>query len=143
MARLDALREAAEAQLDPLVPEEMAPTQRQRYDAALKQARAAITAEVKAKLNEEYDFYIQAFNKRVVEADKIIASHRGLMSRKEFRMILACLHPDHCAFAQAAEAFAIFRKLEDVIVKPDAPAIAGPALPSSLAELRARRRRPI
>jgi hypothetical protein len=139
-ARLDALAEAAEARIDPLAPEQMAPTMRQRYDAALKQARAVITAEVKAKLHEEYDFYIQAHNKRIVEADKIIASHRGVITRREFRMIMACLHPDHCTFAQASEALNIFKNLEDVIVKPDAPTPAGPPLPSSVAELLARRR---
>ncbi len=41
---------------------------------------------------------------------------RGVMSRDQFKRILAALHPDHNKFEQATEVFQLFNEMESVLV---------------------------
>jgi len=132
--RFDGLHEAEE-HVKLIEPSEMAPTMAQRYEAtvraAKKQLRIEIEAEVRAEVGKEFEGIYALFHARVEQADKILASHNGIMFRKDYMLILAALHPDHNTFARASEAFDLFKKLESRLVMPD---ITGPPLPS-LAEL--------
>ena len=111
---------------------------RKRYEAALRKARKELREEITAEINAVYDVYVKRRHERDVWAERIIASHKGLISKDAFRKIKACLHPDHNTFAHAADALRIFSDLEKILVKPDEPA-AGPPLPTTAAELMARR----
>jgi len=131
--------------IEPLPPSQMAPTMQQRYEtqlrAAEKKLRQELKEEITAEMSKVYDGYVRFQNTRVAKADRILASHKGVMSRAVFRQIKACLHPDHCTFAYAAEALRRFTELEDVLVKPDEPALSGERLPQTAAELMAWRKR--
>ena len=131
-------------QVEPLAPEAMAPTMRERYEASLraarKQIREELRAEVTAEVGEVFEVSLTHWRKRVAEAERIFAAHKGVISRAEFRKIKACLHPDQNPFAHAAEVFQKFSELEKVLVKPDEPVFTGPPLPKTAAELMARRR---
>lgn len=129
----------------PLPPAQMPPTLQQRYEAQLalakKQMREELKAEVTAEIHTIYDGYIKYQNERITRADRIIAGHKGFMSRAAYRKIKASLHPDHSTFAHAAEALQLFSDLEDVLIKPEEPTIKGAPLPQTAAELMAWRQR--
>jgi len=112
-----------------------------RYEATLKKARAEIRDELRAEVYKELDVFVRHVKERAERADRILAGFKGHMSKETFRKIRACLHPDHNTFKFAAEALQAFSELEAVLVKPDDPVYAGPPLPTTAAELMARRRR--
>jgi hypothetical protein len=130
----------AEALLNPLTPADMRATERKRFDIAVNKARAELREELKAEVYKELDVFVRHASEQAERANQIIASHNGIMSREAFRKIKACLHPDHNTFAHAAEALQVFSELEPVLVKPDEPVFSGPRLPTTAAELMARRR---
>jgi hypothetical protein len=124
-------------------------SRQEQFDRALRAARIKIRAEVEAEVNAEVrkayeEIFIPHAIQRAEWAERILATHRGLMSRADYRKILSCLHPDSMADperkARFGEAFQTFRDLEDVLVKADAPTMAG-SLPKTVGELLARRRR--
>ena len=133
-----------EVRVEPLAPEAMAPTVRERYEAALraarKQIREELRAEVDAEVREIFEVSLAYWRERVARAEKIFAAHKGVISKADFRKIQACLHPDHNSFAHAAEVFQKFSELAAVLVKPDDPVFTGPPLPKTVEELLARRR---
>lgn len=133
--RLEGIAEVKAAAIEPLASAEMRPTTKQRYDAALRAAEKRLRAEIIEQVNQEFDVYLKHWKARIARSDRIIASHKGVMSRKQFRLVLAGLHPDHNTFAQAEAAFELFKQLEDVLVKPDELSIGGPALPETIAEM--------
>jgi hypothetical protein len=136
--RQEGLREA-ETRVEPIARDKMSPTMQQRYEAALRVARKEIEAEVTARLKAEihavWDGIIERYNERIKEAERIVSSQRGFMSRRDFRTLLACLHPDHNKFDDARGLFEIVKELEPILVKPDAKPINAPPLPTTVAEL--------
>jgi len=131
----------AEAKIEPLTPGEMRASMLKRYELAVKKARLEIREELKAEVYTELDVFVRHVKERSDRADRILGGYKGMMSKETFRKIKACLHPDHNTFKFAAEALQAFSELEAVLVKPDDPVRAGPPLPTSAAELMARRRR--
>jgi hypothetical protein len=130
----------AEAGLDPLSPADMRATERKRFDIAISKARAQIREELKVEVYKELDVFVRDVKDRADRADKILAGFNGVISREAYRKIKACLHPDHNTFTHAAEALRLFSELEVVLVKSDDPVFSGPPLPTTAAELMARRR---
>lgn len=132
------------AEINPIARVDMAPTMAQRYEAALRKARAEIRAELEAVVRQEvyaeWQQKIDDYRERVEQSDRILNNHRGFIYRDEYLMILACLHPDHNKFAKATEAFHFFKGLENILVKLD-PRPNAPPLPKTIAELMAKRRR--
>jgi hypothetical protein len=134
-----------EAEPTPIDPGKMAPTMQQRYEATLrlarKQIREELIEEVRAEVYREVEEgYLKYWREKCANAERILASHKGVISRKDYRIVLAGLHPDHNRFEQAREAFEALKNLEKVLVKPDPPVFSGPPLPATVAELMARRR---
>jgi hypothetical protein len=126
----------------PLMRDEMSASMTKRYEAAIKKARAEIREELKGEVFKELDVLVERAKERSERADRILASHQGVLSKDAFRKIKACLHPDHNTFALAGEALQIFSELEDVLVKLDEPEVSSaPPLPMTAAELMAKRRR--
>jgi hypothetical protein len=130
----------AESELDPLSPADMRATERKRYELALRKARAELREELKEEVYKELDVYVKHAKDQIERAEKILAGYKGIISKDAFRKIRACLHPDHNTFAHAAEALQIFSELEGVLVKPETPTFSGASLPTTAAELMARRR---
>lgn len=131
----------AEVELDPLTPAEMRKSILKRYELAVKKARLEIREELKAEVYKELDVFVRHVKERSDRADRILGGYKGALSKEVFRKIKACLHPDHNTFKFAAEALQAFSELEVVLVKPDDPVRGGPPLPTTAAELMARRRR--
>ena len=130
----------AEVELAPLTPAEMRKTELKRFELAIKKARLEIREELKTEVYSELNVFVRHIKEKSDRADRILAAYNGTMSRETFRKIRACLHPDHNTFKFAAEALQAFSELEAVLVKPDDPVREGPALPTTAAELMARRR---
>ena len=138
-------RREAESIPQPLDPGKMAPTMQQRYEATLrlaqKRIREELIEEVRAQVYREVEEgYLKYWREKCANAARILASHKGVINRKDYRIVLAGLHPDHNRFEQAREAFEVLKGLEVVLVKPDSPVFSGPPLPATVAELMARRR---
>jgi hypothetical protein len=129
-----------EAKLDPLTPAEMRATMQKRYELAVRKARLEIREELKEEVYRELDGLVRRVKERSDRADRVLQNFKGVMSKDAFRKIRACLHPDHNSFKFAAEALQTFSELESVLVKPDDPIYRGPPLPTTAAELMARRR---
>lgn len=135
------LQRKVEAQYEPpLAKADMSASLERRFNAALRRAREEIRAEVTAEVLAQFDRHLAHYRERDARATRVLRAYQGVMSRDLYRKIKACLHPDHNGFAHAAEVFQAFAELEDALVKPDEALISGPALPSSAAELLARRR---
>ena len=139
-AQLAIVAKRAEPDPEPLPRDEMRPTMQKRFDAAVKKAKLEARDELKEEVYKELDVFVRHAKERSERADRILASYKGVMSRETFRRIKACLHPDHNTFKFAAEALQAFSDLEDVLVKPEEDALSGPPLPTTAAELMARRR---
>lgn len=122
-----------------------------RFDKALREARIEIRAEeaevARREIRRIFDEHVlPEVNKKHERAERIIAGYKGLISRADYRKLLACLHPDsapdEARKARFAEAFQIVKDLEELLVKPE-PKPANPAvrpLPKTAAELYALRR---
>lgn len=131
----------AEAELPPLSVGDMNKTQEKRFEIAVRKARAQIREELKDEVYKELDHYVVYWKEKVERADRILSNWNGIMAREKFRMIRACLHPDHNSFTHAAEAFQTFIALEGVLVKPEPSGLTAPPMPGTAAELMALRRK--
>jgi hypothetical protein len=129
----------AEPVLDPA---DMQKTMLRRYEAAIRKARQEIREELRQEVYRELDVFVRNAKERYERANRIIAAHKGVMSKGAFRRIKAALHPDHNKSRFAAETMQMFSDLEDVLVKPEEPIrdSGAPPLPTTAAELMARRR---
>jgi hypothetical protein len=133
-------------EVDPLAPSAMKGTMMQRYEAALqvarKQIREELIEEVRAEVHADFEkVYLEHWRQRCARAERITAAHKGVLSKQDYRILLAGLHPDQNRFERARDAFEIFKGLEDVLVKEKEPVSNAPPLPSTVAELLARRKR--
>jgi hypothetical protein len=83
---------------------------------------------------------LPSLREREAIAMKIVQSHKGIMSREDYRKILACLHPDRVdqeLKERYEAAFHIFKSLEKVLVKTEP---VGPVVPPRFSDLVLRRR---
>jgi len=134
IAREEGRREAAAE----IKPTDLSLSAQQKLETAIRQHQKKLDLQFEERvritvLSDTKD-RLEWMKKQEDWANKIIASHKGVMPRETFRKIKACLHPDHNTFKYAAEALQAFSELEKVLVKPDEPVFSGPPLPT-LAEL--------
>ena len=113
---------------------------------ARNRLREEMRTEVEAEVREMFDRFLANIKGRLAEADRIIADHntgmeakrRGCMTRAEFMMIVASLHPDHNTYHRGPETFQLIRGLEAVLVKPEPKLLPGhhpaPPLPTLVLE---------
>jgi hypothetical protein len=102
-------------------------------------------AEIEQRVREEVASRVDRERLRYQEAhaqaEMIIAKHRilhGIFEAKDYRAILACLHPDNSASeAKRAKAFDLVKAAEPTLAKPE-PKPRGPDLPKA-ADLAARK----
>jgi hypothetical protein len=128
-------------------------TKQQQFDRALRAARIQLRAELLDEVREEVrktweEVFLPHHREQREFAERIIAGRKGVMSRAEYRKLLACLHPDSITDddrkPRYVEAFQLVRRLEGVLVKPDPESVQGAhsrPLPATLAELMAARKR--
>lgn len=139
------LAETIKPEVAPLDLPTAAPSTRARMEAwqraETKRLREVLYSEIKTEVGKEFDGYVSHYSERIARADRIQASHKGLLSKKAYLTIVKCLHPDTtCDEAQKAEAFRLFTSLRDVLIKPDDPVFSGPPLPRTIGELLARKK---
>ena len=123
-------------------------TAQQKLDLAIKQHKAKLTAEFHASVNQRVQEFLEStimpkLKQEQATARRIIEGRKGIMSSKEYRKILACLHPDRVMDegqkAVYTEAFRIFNDLEKLILnEKDSPTqFAGiPTTPAEWEELK-------
>lgn len=116
-------------------------SKQQQFDVALRAATKKLEAEFEARVRAEIkrrieEMVLPTYNREREEYRRVIAAHKGVVSRGDYRKLLACLHPDKNQ--QFPEIFDLFRQLESVLVKKEEPAgkrPVPPPLPTTLAEL--------
>lgn len=145
---LDRLKMEREGRVEPVIDLATFPRSlREKMDIALRQHRRKLEAEFTDRVKAESDsrlneFLLPYWNAKIIEAEEIFASHKGVMTRAVFRKILACLHPDRSMGTDALnEAFNTFRGLEAMLCKVEDT--ARPAFPKNLAEMVAFRKRSV
>ena len=117
-----------------IVPADLSLSAQQKLEAAIRQHQKKLDMQfeerVRIKVLSDTEARLKWMKEKEDWANRIIASHKGVMPRETFRKIKACLHPDHNTFTHAAEALQAFSALEKVLVKPDDPVLSGPPLPT-------------
>jgi hypothetical protein len=137
-------RETEGKVIPPLDPETATPSVRARMEAWQRAERKRMRAEIELEVRELFEREFQERSAYVFEraawAEKTLARYDGLMPKQDYQTIVKCLHPDTTADAGLrAEAFRLFTKHKDILIKPELKA-SGPPLPGTLSELLARRR---
>jgi len=108
----------------------------QKLETAIRQHQKKLdlefTERVRVKVLLDTEARLKWMKEKEDWANKIIASHKGVFSKEEFRKIRACLHPDVTSYVHAAEMLQLFSKHERVLVKPELPKLdpGTPPLPS-------------
>ena len=121
--------------------------QREKLEAAMRAYKRRLDLEFEARVIEEarrrseelsLPFYFEKLDK----IERQLAGRSGVMPRREFRKILACLHPDMARPGQEQrfeEAFRIFNGYEIKLVSDDKLAVTS-HLPHTIEELLARKK---
>ncbi len=103
-----------------------------------RQNDAKVNVLVQIQVRQALDeIFLPAHREKLAQAERIIQSRKHLLSKADFNLIRACLHPDNSASKDRRDrAFDIFNKLEDLLVGEKELPLGGgaPPLPSSLAE---------
>jgi hypothetical protein len=99
-------------------------TAQKKLETAIRQYKRQLDAQfaqtVDDRVKEVLDNWLPDYEQKLREAERVINTYEGLMSRADFRKIWACLHPDRGASqTMLAEAFDIFSKHEQVLVKKE------------------------
>jgi len=104
----------------------------------MRQNDAKVDALVRVQVRKYLDeIFLPVHQKKLAQAERVIQSRKHLMSKADFNLVRACLHPDNSAGKERRDrAFDIFNKLEDLLIgEKELPLVGGaPPLPSSLAE---------
>jgi hypothetical protein len=134
-------------QADPIIdPSTFSKTMREKFAAAIRQARREIEQQVRAEEKARIQKWLEEtrlpmFEKRWREVVYLLETKKGFMSKAEYHKVIKCLHTDtrqHVSNAEANEAFNIFKKLEIVLVaeaKPTDSAFADHAAVTSWAQV--------
>ena len=107
---------------------------------------SAIEREVKAEYERRWEGEVKArldplralSNETYAESRRVLDGRKGIMTKAQYKLILACLHPDNSASVEKrAEAFDLFNRLEILFLnEADSPTTTLP----SWEELQNRRR---
>lgn len=98
-----------------------------KVEQALKVERKKLDKEFDVKVREAADAFVNqnilpVYGKRIELAEQIIASHKGVMTKSQFRKVLSVLHPDSTQDEEhkkkLAAVFDMFKSLEPVLIEP-------------------------
>lgn len=113
--------------------------------------RNQLLDEVEKDVYQHYLQRIREYAHTIERAKEIIQAQNNSdrtfpLTRQQFMMIVASLHPDHNTYHRGREALDLFRSLERMLVKVELPRLPGqppaPPLPTTSAELDAMRKQP-
>lgn len=117
---------------------------REKLHRAIKQAVKKLEADFERRVQDEIrqrieDVVLPQYQKEMDDARQIIESRRGIMTRRNYRRILAWLHPDRIADSeqkkQITEMFAFFSTLELVLCDEQEMTTQAGAMPRNYADL--------
>jgi hypothetical protein len=116
-----------EGRRDPQIdPDSLSKSVRKKFDAAIRQHQRKLDAEFSSRVSEEIkrvlDQWLPEYHEKLAQAERALNAYQGIMSRAQFRLLLACLSPDsRKGFTDQKfnEAFNIVKKLEVMLVKKD------------------------
>lgn len=104
-----------------------------RVETALKVERKQLEKAVADRVNEGVQTFIQCklypnYGRRLELAEQIIGTHKGIMSKAQFRKILSCLHPDANADEEQKKklsaVFDMFKSFEVLLLEPKTEQLA-------------------
>lgn len=104
-----------------------------RVEQKLKVERKQLEKAVGERVDAGVQTFLQSkvyptYGRRVELAEQIIAAHKGIMTKAQFRKILSCLHPDATADEEQkkklAAVFDLFKSFEAVLLEPKAEELA-------------------
>lgn len=96
-----------------------------RVESSLKVERRALEKSIGERIEAGVQEFLQSkivptYTKRIEMAEKIIATRTGIMSKKQYRLILSVLHPDNATDADVKarmeSAFKVFSGLEPALL---------------------------
>jgi hypothetical protein len=138
--------ETLQTEIPTIDPATLSMTAQQRLAAAIRQAEQRIEAEVtqrlRAESRERLDALLTDYRRKERHYNLIIARHRGLISRADFRLIWSCLHADsrHSASDEKLNrAFNIWAGLEQVILSTADSGVTFSDIPTTAAGMEQRR----
>jgi hypothetical protein len=115
LARKEALSEPPE-----IKPDMLSMTAQQKLDLAMKQHKEKLNREFSAAVNLRVQEFLEntmgpILRKEQAEARRLTESRKGVMSRKDYIKIRACLHPDNITDPERKPKYeAAFKLFEDV-----------------------------
>jgi hypothetical protein len=123
------IRRKAKAEEPEITPEMLSLTAQQKLDLAIKQQIKKLeqeyTAKVEAAAWRYLDLTVEQWNKEQAEAKRIMHTREGFMTKKTYKLILSCLHPDRVSNElkeRYGDAFREFNKLEKFLLdEKDSP----------------------
>jgi hypothetical protein len=123
-AQPDPATAVLKARIAELDPASLSATAQKKLETAIRQHKRQLDAQfsqaVNDRVKEVLDNWLPDYEQKLREAERVINTYEGLISRADFRKIWACLHPDRGASqTMLAEAFDIFSKHEQVLVKKE------------------------
>jgi len=119
-----------------------------KVEQALKVERRKLDKEFDVKVREAADAFVNqnilpVYGKRIELAEQIIAAHKGVMTKAQYRKVLSVLHPDSTQDEEhkkkLAAVFDMFKSLEAVLIEPKTAEIE--ALAATVEEFTAKKTR--
>lgn len=116
---------------------------REKFDATVRQHKrnldAAFSETIQKEVARRMETILQPhWHKKIREAEDVVRSRRGIMSRVDFRKVLAALHPDFSG--DKSEAFQIMNDLELVLCSEKEAPTQSTGLPRTVQEMMAMRK---
>jgi hypothetical protein len=143
-AKLAIAKEQGRREAEPIItPDMLSMTAQQKFDAAIRQEKARLTAQFSQAVNEKVrekldEMILPHWKKQIDEAQQLYARRRGLMDKATFNKIRRGLHPDSrnsISDKVLGEAFDTFMSLEKYLLdEKDSPTEVGAGLPRTWAE---------
>lgn len=112
----------------------------QKLETAIRQHKRKLDLEFEERVQKEYqdrlNEFLPEYHKKLADAEAVIKAREGVMSRRQYRKIWACLQPDRGASMEMlTEAFIAFEKLEPVLVNEIEAPTSKLAFPRTYAEM--------
>jgi ParB family chromosome partitioning protein len=123
-------------------------TTKEKFDVAIRQEKKRLAAEFDRAVQEELkkavdEVVLPTYNRKMEEANAIVRSRKGHMTRETFRLIWSCLHPDRVADdvlkAKYTQAFHAFSKMELSLCNEKEMPTTASTIPRSYEEMMKRR----
>jgi transposase len=134
------------------LPPPLAMPMQQRLEAAIEREKRKVEVEflerVRVEVLRRTEDRLKWMDEKEAEAERIIATRKGVMTKAAYRKILFCIHPDRVAALndpelsrRFGEAFDLVTKLEKLLLDEKESPTLYPPVPHTYAELMEARRK--